>query len=134
ALWRRRRVKFRDRRAIGLDRRLDPPAAEFARIYMEAQADIEAEAGRIGFAAPAMDRAQPGHQILAGDRIERHQVDRLPVAVRAFLGAARAAVERWIAVDRYRLDRTDGRNNHIADETQRFGQFRPFRRGRHLEG
>ncbi len=69
----------------------------------------------------------------AVDRPQRHHVDRRIELVRAFRRAAGADVERRVAIDRHRLDRSDRRDHIIADVAQRLDDVRPFARSAGLE-
>jgi hypothetical protein len=109
------------------------PAAEAVRVDVEALKSVEAETGPRRGAVARVDRAQPAEQLAPLQRADRHEVEREIALVRAAGRAARAGVERRVAIAGDRLNPSDRRLDTVADELQRRRHAGPQVRRRDLE-
>ena len=94
------------------------PAAKAARVDMEAQEGVEAKARLGGRPVGGVDPAEAVNSSRRRHRLKRNQIEGEIIEMGAARRAARAGVERRVAIARHRLDRAQRRANPVADEAQ----------------
>jgi len=104
------------------------PAAERAGIDVESRPLVEAEADVIGPSVPGVIGAHACDQHASVQVADRREVERIELRVGAVSGAPGAAIKSGLAITGRDADRTDRRNDLVADVAERTHYVRPVGR------